>query len=194
MARCQWVDKCGMRLTVFFGAITATVGMAPLALSGPQGSYLVNILGPSVVVGVGMALIFLPLSLTAGTSVPADRQGIASGSINVSRVTGGALGLSVIAAAQTDRHLDPGIDPLIAHAGAHRLGFLMSGALLLLSVFTALMLPPNPGDQVRRRSGTSGSVRRSQSGCMEAGAEHDRAGVQMAPGLARPPQHSWQQG
>ncbi|MEV4805841.1 hypothetical protein AB0K18_38085 [Nonomuraea sp. NPDC049421] len=57
-----------MRLTVVFGAITATVGMA---------------------------LIFL--SLAAGTGVPADRQGIASGSINVSRVTGGALGLSVIA-------------------------------------------------------------------------------------------------
>ncbi len=56
--------------------------MALLALSGPQGSYLVNILGPSVVIGVGMALIFLPLSLAAGTGVPADCQGIASGSIN----------------------------------------------------------------------------------------------------------------
>ncbi|MEV0637163.1 MFS transporter [Streptomyces sp. NPDC050619] len=138
------VDAYGMRLTVIGGAIIAAIGMALLALSGPHGSYLVNILGPSVVIGVGMALTFLPLSLAAGTGVPDDQQGVASGLINVSRVTGGALGLSVVAAlaaGYTNHQSKTGTATVTALNDGFQFGFIVAAGLLLLSAFTALLLP-----------------------------------------------------
>ncbi|PTA45213.1 MFS transporter [Micromonospora sp. RP3T] len=143
------VAALGMRLAVVVGGVIATVGMALLALSGPQGSYLVNILGPSIIIGVGMALTFLPLSLAAGTGVPDDRQGVASGLINVSRITGGALGLSVVAAVAagyTGSQRAAGVDEVTALTDGFQVGFLISAGLLLLSVFTALLLPPKPAN------------------------------------------------
>ncbi|MET7425984.1 MFS transporter [Dactylosporangium sp. NPDC005555] len=137
----------GIRVTVIIGSVIATIGMALLALSGPNGTYLVNILGPSLIIGVGMALTFLPLSLAAGMGVPDDQQGVASGLINVSRVTGGALGLSVIAAiaaGYTGHQLRAGVDQINAATDGFQLGFLASAGLLMLSVFTALLLPRKP--------------------------------------------------
>jgi EmrB/QacA subfamily drug resistance transporter len=138
------VGAYGVRLTVIGGAIIAATGMGLLALAGPHGSYLVNLLGPSVIIGVGMALTFLPLSLAAVTGVPADRQGVASGLINVSRVIGGALGLSIIvtvAASYTSHQLRTGTAAATALTDGFRLGFIIAAGLLLLSAFTALLLP-----------------------------------------------------
>lgn len=143
------VSALGVRLTVIGGAIISTIGMALLALASPNGSYLVNILGPSVIIGVGMALTFLPLSLAAGMGVPEERQGVASSLINVSRVTGGALGLSIIAAiaaSYTNHLLNTGTVAAAALTDGFRLGFICAAGLVLVSAFTAIMLPGKQTD------------------------------------------------
>jgi EmrB/QacA subfamily drug resistance transporter len=142
------VGRYGVRAVVLAGSVIAAVGMALLALAGPDGNFWVNILGPTIVIGVGMALTFLPLSLAAVTGVPADARGVASGLINVSRITGGALGLSVvaaIAASFTTHQLDIGTAAATALTDGFRIAFLIAAALLVVAAFTAMLLPRRAG-------------------------------------------------
>ncbi|HEY7595117.1 MAG TPA: DHA2 family efflux MFS transporter permease subunit [Actinophytocola sp.] len=141
------VGTYGVRAVVLVGAIIAAVGMGLLAFAGTDGSFLVNILGPTIVIGVGMALTFLPLSLAAVTGVPADGRGVASGLINVSRITGGALGLSIVAAfaaGYTKQKLESGTSAAIALTDGFRIAFIVGAVLLALAAFTALLLPRKP--------------------------------------------------
>jgi EmrB/QacA subfamily drug resistance transporter len=143
------VAKLGVRVTVMIGSILVMIGLGSFAFAGPDGSYLVNILGPYIVIGVGMALTFLPLSLAAGIGVPDERQGVASSLINVSRVTGGALGLSVVAAvaaSYTSSRLEAGTPEVTALTDGFHVGFIVAAGLLLVSVFTAMLLPRKPAD------------------------------------------------
>lgn len=138
------VGTYGVRAVVVVGSVIAAAGMGSLAFAGPDGSFLVNILGPTILIGVGMSLTFLPLSLAAVTGVPAEIRGVASSLINVSRITGGALGLSAVAAGAmsvTTHRLTTGVTQAVALTDGFRIAFIVGAALLVLAAFTALLLP-----------------------------------------------------
>jgi hypothetical protein len=61
------------------------------------------VLGPSVLVGLGMGIGFVPLTSAAMAGVAPREAGLASGIVNVSRQIGGALGLAILATIATAR-------------------------------------------------------------------------------------------
>ena len=80
------------------GRVRRPVLLARLPVSG---QLLTNLIVPEVIVGLGAGLVLIPTSVAAMSGVPAERSGIASALLNVSRQLGGALGLAVISTVVT---------------------------------------------------------------------------------------------
>lgn len=82
-------DRIGPRLPLTLGPLIAAVGLAALALPGPEQPYWSGV-GPAIiVVAAGMTLAVAPLTTTVMGAVPENRQGLASGVNNaVARVAG----------------------------------------------------------------------------------------------------------
>ena len=71
-----------------------------------DGSYLSDVLAPSLLVAAGLGVAFVPATIAALAGVAPEESGLASGLVNTSRQMGGALGL---------------LDPRDGGDGTHRL-------------------------------------------------------------------------
>jgi len=134
-----------VRYIVFGAALIAAAGLALFARVSPDGTFLGDILVPSLLLSIGVALTFIPATIAAVSGVPKAQTGVASGLVNVSRTIGGALGLAVVstvATARTTNLLSSGTPKAEALTSGFRLGFTISAVLLALAAFTALALFP----------------------------------------------------
>ena len=61
-----------------------------------HGHYLTNLLPEFVLIGVGMGLSFVSVTIAALAGVPTRDAGIASGLVNTARQVGGAVGLAAV--------------------------------------------------------------------------------------------------
>jgi EmrB/QacA subfamily drug resistance transporter len=82
-------------LAVYGGLLTGT-GLLWLTQLPPQAAYLTHVLGPTLVLGAGLGMMILPLTVAATTGIPHHEAGLASGLMNMSRQIGGAVGLAVL--------------------------------------------------------------------------------------------------
>ena len=61
-----------------------------------HGTYAGGLLGPILVTGVGLGLLFVPLPLVALARVAEADSGVASSLLNAGRQVGGSIGLAVL--------------------------------------------------------------------------------------------------
>jgi EmrB/QacA subfamily drug resistance transporter len=78
------------------GALLAVAGLAWLAQVSVSSGYVDGILGPMLLFGLGMGLLFVPLTIVAVSGVAPHESGAASSLLNVMQQVGGALGLSIL--------------------------------------------------------------------------------------------------
>ncbi|MEV4331158.1 MFS transporter [Streptomyces sp. NPDC049597] len=78
------------------GAVLTGGGMAWLTAMSPDTSYLGGILGPMLLFGFGMGLVFVTATLTAVSGVAQHESGAASSLLNATQMVGGSLGLSIL--------------------------------------------------------------------------------------------------
>ncbi len=78
------------------GALLVTVGLTWLTFMNADSGYVDGILGPTVVFGFGMGLVFVPVMLLAVAGVSGQETGAASGLLNSMQQIGGSLGLSIL--------------------------------------------------------------------------------------------------
>jgi hypothetical protein len=90
------VQRTGARPLLLIGSVAGAGGMYWLSRITEHGSYAGGLLGPSLVIGVGLGLLFVPLPLVSMTGVAESESGAAASLLNVGRQAGGALGLAVI--------------------------------------------------------------------------------------------------
>ena len=64
----------------------------------PATGYWAGVFGPMTLVGLGMGVVFVPLTTASLAGVPAADSGAASGLVNMLQLVGGALGLGVLVA------------------------------------------------------------------------------------------------
>ena len=139
------VPRIGVRFATALGSLIATAGMVLLTSLPVSANVLVHLIVPEVIVGFGAGIAFIPSSIAAMSGVPAERNGVASALLNVSRQLGGALGLAVIStvvATRTSHALTASAGRAVASAmttGFHA-GFAVSAGLLAASVVAALAL------------------------------------------------------
>jgi hypothetical protein len=80
-----------------------TAGLSAFAQLPVHGTYLTNLLGPSLLIALGLGLAFVPITILAETGVKGREYGLASGLLNTSQQIGGALGLAVLSTIATSR-------------------------------------------------------------------------------------------
>jgi EmrB/QacA subfamily drug resistance transporter len=95
------LERIGTKAVLISGLGLFTVGLAWLAQIPLHGSYVSDILLPSLPIGAGLGLIFVAITSESVAGVHADQTGLAGGLINATQQIGGAIGLAVITAVAT---------------------------------------------------------------------------------------------
>ncbi|MBV8991622.1 MAG: MFS transporter, partial [Solirubrobacterales bacterium] len=137
----QLVTRVGFKPPLIAGMVLIAGALIWFSrVPGVGGSYLGDVLGPSLLAALGLGLAFVPVTIAAVTGTQPKEAGLASGLINTSQQVGGALGLAILATvanSQTQSSTHAGI-----HNGAIALtkgfdraflvgaGFAIAGALL----------------------------------------------------------------
>ncbi|MFJ7243107.1 MFS transporter [Kitasatospora sp. NPDC098652] len=148
----------GPRVALVPGAVLAAVGLGWFALISPDGGFLGDVLGPSLVTSVGTGLVLAPVAAAATTGVAPREAGAASGLLNSSRQLGGCVGLAALATlaahrtgsvtgSSTGATTGPGAGPAALDAG-YALGLAAGAVLFALAAVVAVTVLP------RRRPGT----------------------------------------
>jgi MFS family permease len=88
----------GAKPMMIAGMVPAIASMAWLSRVTPDTGYWTGIFGPMLLLGLGMGLVFVPLTTASLAGVPAADSGAASGLVNMLQLVGGALGLGVLVA------------------------------------------------------------------------------------------------
>jgi EmrB/QacA subfamily drug resistance transporter len=88
----------GHRATMLLGLVLATAGMVWFTRISADGSFLVNVVGPSLLIAAGGQFTVVGMTTFALGGVTEGEQGIASGVFNTSREIGGAFGVGALAA------------------------------------------------------------------------------------------------
>ncbi len=90
------LPRYGPKPFMVTGSILAAAGLSWLTLTDVNSTYLGSILGPILVFGLGMGLMFVSLTIMALSNVEPQESGAASGLLNAMQQVGGSLGLSIL--------------------------------------------------------------------------------------------------
>jgi EmrB/QacA subfamily drug resistance transporter len=130
------LGRIGAKPLMVAGLIPAAAGMAWLSRISPGSDYVSGVLGPMLLLGAGMGVAFVPLTMASLAGVQPGDSGAASSMVNVTQQVGGSLGLAILvtvysAAMRHSGSLAAG-HPAVVHA--------MGSAFTLAAVFDVLAL------------------------------------------------------
>jgi EmrB/QacA subfamily drug resistance transporter len=106
------VTRFGFKPILTTGLLLTAIALVWFAQVDVGGSYLGDILFPSLIAAVGLGFAFVPMMTAAMAGVEPHETGLASGLINTSQQVGGALGLAILASIANSR-----TDSLMTDAG-----------------------------------------------------------------------------
>ncbi len=95
-ASAQLVPRIGARPLLIAGSATAAAGMFWLSRISQHSHYTSGLLGPTLVAGAGLGMLFMPLSVVALSRVQPAVAGAASSLLNTGQQIGGSIGLAVL--------------------------------------------------------------------------------------------------
>ncbi len=102
----QLVNRVGVKPLVTAGMGFLAIGMFLFTRLEVDGSYWTDLFPGFLLVGIGLAFCFVPISIAALAGIKASEAGLASGLINTSQQIGGALGIAVLSTIATTRTSD----------------------------------------------------------------------------------------
>jgi EmrB/QacA subfamily drug resistance transporter len=139
----QLVTRLGPKPILVTGLVLTAIGLVLFTQVSPDGSYLGDVLVPSIVVAVGLGLSFVPLTIIAVAGVTHDEAGMASGLINTAQQVGGALGLAVLSAVATARIADAGGAGDAALTEGFQSAFAVGAGFAVLGIVLAVLAVPH---------------------------------------------------
>ncbi|MET8451970.1 MFS transporter [Streptomyces sp. NPDC005209] len=93
----SWVTgKISGRPVLPVGLLVLAAGLAWLSRTPADGTFLVDLLGPTLLIGIGLGVAFVRLTAMSSAGVPAADNGLAGGLVNATRQIGGAIGLAFL--------------------------------------------------------------------------------------------------
>jgi EmrB/QacA subfamily drug resistance transporter len=122
------VTRVGAKPLLVAGMSLLALGLLLFTQLSPSGSYLGEILIPSLLAAVGLGMAFVPVTIAAVSGVATHEAGLASGLVNTSRLFGGALGLAILAAIAT-AHTNSDLRHAVGMHAALTSGFVVAFAI-----------------------------------------------------------------
>jgi EmrB/QacA subfamily drug resistance transporter len=98
--------RFGFKPILITGLLLTAAGLGWFSQVSPDGSYVSDVLFPSLLAAVGLGFAFVPMTIAAVSGVEGHEAGLASGLINTSQQIGGALGLAILATIANGRTAD----------------------------------------------------------------------------------------
>jgi MFS family permease len=134
--------RVGTRALIVMGLVLQAAALVWLALELDPGAAYGTFVAPFLMAGVGMALVFAPMSTAVLANMPEDDHAKASGTNSTLREVGVALGVAVLTAVFTGAggeltptgFTDAAVPAVLAGAGA-----------LVVALVSALFLPAGRG-------------------------------------------------
>ena len=137
--------RFGAKPLMVVGLLPAVAGMAWLSRISPGTTYVSGVLGPMLLLGAGLGVAFVPLTMASLAGVRPQDSGAASSMVNVTQQVGGSLGLAILVTAFATATRNA-----IRHPGAHLTSLAqapqqvivhgMASAFTLAAVFDVLAL------------------------------------------------------
>jgi MFS family permease len=144
------VPKFGPRPLILAGTLTAGAGLAWLAQATTTSTFLGDLLGPFVLIGIGMGLAVTPIAVAGTAGVPPRDAGLASGLLNTSRTVGASIGLAALATIAASRttsflsdHAASADRTAAALTEGYTLAFSIAAGILLATAAVALATLPS---------------------------------------------------
>ncbi|MEA2459816.1 MAG: hypothetical protein QOC95_2788 [Thermoleophilaceae bacterium] len=132
--------RYGVKPLLVVGMTLQTAGLLLFSRVSPDGSYLSDVLAPSLLVAAGLGTAFVPVTIAAVGGVAPGEAGLASGLVNTSRQMGGALGLAILATVATARTGALGGHGAAALTGGYQRAFEIGAGFALVGVLVALFV------------------------------------------------------
>lgn len=132
----------GPWLPVTAGLALAAIGIGWFGAIDAHGSFVSDMLWPSLVASVGLGACLVANTSAATTGVDPAEAGLASGILNSARQIGGSIGLAVLVTVAGTVTKNHGGDPLLALNAGYARGFVVSGCLLGAAAVLAFLLVP----------------------------------------------------
>jgi EmrB/QacA subfamily drug resistance transporter len=151
------------------GMLPVVAGMAWLSRISPGTGYLPGVLGPMLLIGTGLGVVFVPLTMASLSGVRAGDSGAASSMVNVMQQVGGSLGLAILltafstAARNAAQHPAAGLSPLaqahltVVHGVSS--AFTLAAILDVLALLVILtVMRTRPAEAMRARPAETDSL------------------------------------
>lgn len=132
--------RLGARAVLGGSLLIFATGLAWMGLAPVNGSFVTDLLGPTLVIGLGLGGAFVPVTAIGVADAPSDQAGVAGGLIDTSRQIGGAIGLAALVALATTRTsnvLSHGSTRLVAVNHGYAWAFFTAAAVALLAAVLA---------------------------------------------------------
>ncbi|WP_221350450.1 MFS transporter [Streptomyces beigongshangae] len=136
----------GPRPVMLCGLATACAALVWLSRAGADATYGGDLLGPSMLLGLGMGVVLNVTTVVATSGLPQERAGLASGLLNTTRQLGSAVGLvilSTFAASRTGGADGTAVAPEVL-ASAYGAALLGAAGCAALGFLAALTVPGRP--------------------------------------------------
>jgi EmrB/QacA subfamily drug resistance transporter len=156
----QLVTRIGFKPVLVSGMLMLAAGILWFSRISASGSYLGDVLFPSIVVGFGLGLAFVPVTIAAVMGTRPNEAGLASGLINTSQQVGGALGLAILSAIATasTNHVAAGHSHGYALTAGFHTAFLVGAGFALLGALLAAVMISSADSRAHAEAAQAGEV------------------------------------
>jgi EmrB/QacA subfamily drug resistance transporter len=140
------VDRFTPKPVLATGLLVSTAGFLLLTRVTGHGDYASHVLPAMIVIGSGLGLSFVPITIAATNGVSSGDSGLASGLLNTTQQVGGSLGLAILSSVSTSRTtsaLDGGSALPLALTHGFKGAFMVAAVLCAIGVVLALALLPS---------------------------------------------------
>jgi len=151
----------GPRPLMIVGPLFAAAGLFYLSFITPEGSYFTQVLPALVLLGIGLAAIFVPLQNLALTGVAPHDAGAASAAVNASMQIGGSIGISVftaIYAQATGDSASSGNDQFTAFTDGYSSVFIAAAITMVAASLIAALLIRGKKEDLLPQHGQAATV------------------------------------
>jgi EmrB/QacA subfamily drug resistance transporter len=127
------------RIIATVGLLVAAAAPAVLSTASSDSAYATGVLPGLVALGVGVGMVFVPVSVVSMTGIPASHAGLASGFLMTGHEVGAALGVAVLSAVATSAG---SLTTATGAADGFSRGFLAAAALAVAVAVVAFTRMP----------------------------------------------------